>query len=128
MKKILVIDDDKMVLLTLRRLFVKEGYRVIFANSGDEALKLLKESGFNCDLIISDLKMPGMNGVEVLKRIRDILSKMGKAPIPEIIITGYAKEEIYQDALMLNASAYVEKPFDIRPLLEAIYNLIGKCE
>ena len=127
-KKILVIDDDKMVLLTLKRLLVKEGYKVLVARSGDEAMKLLNEVGFECDLIISDLKMPGMTGVEAVRSIRQSLLKLGRVLIPEIIITGYAKEEIYQDALKLNASAYIDKPFDMKPLLEAVHNLIERQE
>ena len=122
MKKILVIDDDEMVLLTLKRLLAKEGYKVLVAKSGDQALKLLSDVGFECDLIISDLKMPGMTGVEAVRSIRESLLKLGRVFIPEIIITGYAKEKIYQDALALKAAAYIDKPFDMKPLLEAIRN------
>ena len=126
MKKILVIDDDKMVLLTLKRLLTKEGYRVIPAKSGVEALQSLKEIGFECDLILSDLKMPNMNGIEAIQEIRKKVAELYKNPIPEIVITGYAKEEIYQEALELKASAYLDKPFNMKPLLETIYNIIGK--
>ena len=74
MKKILVIDDDKMVLLTLKRLLAKEGYRVFPAQNGTEALDLLSSANFEFDLIISDLKMPNMNGIEVIKEIRRLIS------------------------------------------------------
>lgn len=117
-KNILVIDDDKMVLLTLKRLLAKEGYRVSTALSGLEALELIE--GTDYDLIISDLKMPAMDGVETVKKIRGFLSQNNKKLVPEIFITGYAKEEIYNNALALNAAGYIDKPFDIKPLLQTI--------
>lgn len=128
MKKILVIDDDKMVLLTLKRLLAKEGYRVFPAQNGTEALDLLSSANFEFDLIISDLKMPNMNGIEVIKEIRRLISDKKKKPIPEIIITGFAKEEIYLDALKLKAAAYIDKPFDMMPLLETIRKIIGASD
>lgn len=123
-KNILVIDDDRMVLLTLKRLLVKEGYKVSTALSGQEALKLIEQIDF--DLVISDLKMPMMNGIETLKKIREYLTQNKKDPVPEVIITGYAKEDIYQDALALNAAGYIDKPFDIKPLLQTIRGTMGE--
>lgn len=115
---ILLIDDEKLILMTLKRLLTKEGYKVTTAQSGAIALMRIEESDF--DLIISDIKMPEMDGVEAVKEIRGYLAQKGKRPIPEIFITAYAKEEIYQDALKLNVAAYIEKPFDIKALLQAI--------
>jgi len=117
-KRILLIDDDKLVLMTLKRLLTKEGYKVTVAQGGTAALARIEEADF--DLIISDIKMPDMDGVETVRKIREYLTKNGKKTIPEIFISAYAKEDIYQDALKLNASAYVEKPFDIKALLQAI--------
>jgi CheY-like chemotaxis protein len=70
--------------------------------------------------------MPDMDGVETVKRIREYLANSGKSLIPEIFISAYAKEDIYQDALKLDAAAYVEKPFDIKALLQAIKKAIEK--
>ncbi|PIQ89260.1 MAG: hypothetical protein COV72_03995 [Candidatus Omnitrophica bacterium CG11_big_fil_rev_8_21_14_0_20_42_13] len=121
-KNILVIDDDKLVRMTLKRLLSKESYRVSIAESGQEALSLLETNPF--DLIISDLKMPGMNGIETVKRIREYLEQNNKSPVPEIFISAYAKEDIYQEALKLNAKDYLEKPFDIAALLQSIKKAI----
>lgn len=117
-----------MVLLTLKRLLTKEGYRIFPAQNGTEAIDLLSSANFEFDLIISDLKMPNMNGIEVIKEIRRLVSDKRKKPIPEIIITGFAKEEIYLDALKLKAAAYIDKPFDMMPLLETIRKIIGASD
>jgi CheY-like chemotaxis protein len=120
---ILLIDDDKLILMTLKRLLAREGYQVTTALNGEAALKKMEDDGFS--LIISDIKMPQMDGVETVKKIRELLAQKGKNPIPEIFITGYAKEDVYQEALRLNAVAYIEKPFDLRKLQEAVKKIIG---
>lgn len=122
-KSILVIDDDELILRTLKRLLTKEGYKITIAPNAAKAFTEIEQRNF--DLVISDIKMPEMDGVETLKRIRGYLIANNRNQIPEIIITGYAKEKIYQDALKLNAAAYIDKPFDMKPLLEAIHNIIG---
>lgn len=121
-KAILLIDDDKLILMTLKRLLAKEGYKVTTAMGGTIALKRIKEADF--DLIISDLKMPQMNGIETVRAIREYLAKNNKKPTPEIFISAYAKEEIYQEAVKLNAAAYIEKPFDVKALLQAVRKII----
>lgn len=115
-KNILIIDDDKLIAITLRRLLTREGYNVTTARSGIKALALIEKADF--DLIMSDIKMPEMDGIETVKKIRQYLSQNHKKPVPEIFITAYAKEDIYQQALELNACGYIEKPFDIKTLLQ----------
>lgn len=121
-RNILLIDDEKLIVMTLKRLLTKEGYKVSTALSGAIALKRIEESDF--DLIISDIKMPEMDGVETVKRIREYLAQRGKEPVPEIFITAYAKEEIYQSALALKAAGYIEKPFDVKALLQSVKKII----
>jgi CheY-like chemotaxis protein len=123
-KKILVIDDDKLILITLKRLLIREGYQVITALSGQFALKKIEEDNF--DLIISDIKMPQMDGIETVKKIREFLAQHGRNPIPEIFITAYAKEDIFKKALGLNAAGYIEKPFDIKTLQDTVKRLIER--
>ena len=117
-KHILVVDDEKLVTMTLKRLLTKEGYHVTPALSGREAIKLIEES--DVDMIISDIRMPDMDGIETIKKIREILEKSGRKPIPEIFITGFASEESFREAQQLNVVDYVEKPFDIKSLMNAI--------
>lgn len=123
-KSILLIDDDKLVLMTLKRLLVREGYQVTTALNGQTALRKMQEDSF--DLIISDIKMPQMDGIETIKKIREYLAQNNKKLIPEIFITAYAKEEIYQEALKLDASGYIEKPFDVKTLQETVKKLTEK--
>lgn len=122
-KSILLIDDDKLILMTLKRLLAREGYKISTALSGIVALKKIEEEEF--DLVISDIKMPEMNGIETIKRIREYLVQNHKNTIPEIFITAYAKEDIYQEALTLNAAGYIEKPFDIKTLLKTVREATG---
>lgn len=123
-KNILIIDDDKLIAITLSRLLTREGYNVTTARNGKTALSLIQKRDF--DLILSDIKMPEMDGIETVKKIREYLAQNNKRPIPEIFITAYAKEEIYQKALQLNASGYIEKPFDIKALLRTAKEAIEK--
>ncbi|MCX5696393.1 MAG: response regulator [Candidatus Omnitrophica bacterium] len=120
-KSILLIDDDKLILVTLKRLLIREGYQVVTALNGEAALRKMKDDGFS--LIISDIKMPQMDGVETVRKIREFLIQHGKHPIPEVFITGYAKEEICQKARELNAAAYLEKPFDVKALQDTVRKL-----
>ena len=121
-KKILIIDDDRLILMTLKRLLIREGYQVITAINGKLALRKVEDNGF--DLIISDIKMPEMDGIETVKKIREYLTQNNKRSIPEIFITAYAKEEIYQKAKELNAAGYIEKPFDVKTLLQTTKEVI----
>ena len=123
-RQILLIDDDKLIVMTLKRLLTKEGYRVTTALSGLLALERIEESDF--DLIISDIKMPEMDGIETVKKIREYLTQNNKKLVPEIFISAYAKEDIYQEALKLNAAGYIEKPFDIKSLLQTIKESLGE--
>ncbi len=123
-KNILLIDDDKLILMTLKRLLTHEGYQVTTALNGQAALRKMAEDGF--DLIISDIKMPNMDGIETIKKIREFLAQHHKTPIPELFITGYAKEDVYQKALELHAAGYIEKPFDVKTLVQTVKKAIGE--
>jgi len=124
MKKILLIDDDKLILITLKRLLTREGYIVTAALSGQAALRKVEDDDF--DLVISDIRMPQMDGIETVKKIRELIAQKGETPIPEIFITAYAKEDIYQQAKELNAAGYIEKPFDVKTLRDSVKKLIEK--
>lgn len=123
-KNILLVDDDKLVLMTLKRLLSREGYNVVTALNGQAALRRVEENNF--DLIISDIKMPVMDGIEAIKKIREYLARNGKNLLPEIFITAYAEEHMYQDALALNAAGYIEKPFDVKTLVQTVKKAIGE--
>ncbi len=101
---VLIVDDDDLVLQSLKMVLKAAGYRVKTADRGSKALKILEKE--EVDLVITDLKMPSMSGVELLDRI----SKMGK-DLPVIMITAYATVETAVDAMKKGAFDYIMKPF-----------------
>ncbi|MDD2657998.1 MAG: response regulator [Candidatus Pacebacteria bacterium] len=117
-KNMLVIDDEGLVTKSLGKLLTKEGYNAVIASGAAEAMEKLKASNF--DLIISDIMMPQIDGIEAIRKLRQIQKDAGRQPIPEIIITGYADQEKYKEALKLGVSDYIFKPFDTQQFLEAI--------
>ncbi len=117
-KKILLIDDEELVIKSLLRLLSVEGYEVVVAKSGVEATEKVKQADF--DLIISDVRMPGLNGIETIEQIRDYLKRLNKKTIPEILITGYADIDKYEKAMDLKVVDYLYKPFDISDLLSLV--------
>jgi len=117
-KNILVIDDEELVTESLKRLLIKEGYNVVIAKNNQEALKTIKEKDFN--LIISDIRIPEIDGVEIVKNIREYLKQNGKAIVPEILITGYASNESFKQAQELKVADYIYKPFDIKEFLKIV--------
>lgn len=101
---VLVVDDEKMMRDLVERILSKEGFAVDTAPSGKEALKKLEKNPV--DLIISDIKMPGMDGLELLKAVKS------KHPdISVIMMTAFGDTYAVKDALLLGADEYVTKPF-----------------
>ena len=101
--QVLVIDDDEVVGRSFDRVLSDKGYEVRTAMSGEEALNTMKESDF--DVVFTDIKMPGMDGLEVTQRIKE------RCPwTPVVVITGYGSEENEARAAVLGASGFVRKP------------------
>jgi two-component system response regulator HydG/two-component system response regulator AtoC len=122
-KNILIIDDEELITKSLLKFLNKEGYEAAIAKSGAEALEKITEADFN--LIISDVRMPDMDGIETIKQIREYLEKANKKPIPEVLITGYADVDKYQAAMQLEVADYLYKPFDNNDFLKIIKKTIG---
>lgn len=102
---ILIIDDNALLCDTLRDFLALEGYPVDTALDGASGLEKLRRGGY--DLVISDIKMPGLSGLDVLRAIRE------RSPDTEVILmTGYASLETAVEALRLGAYDYILKPFD----------------
>ena len=114
--KILVIDDEDIVRLSCSRSLVPEGYELKMAKNGPEGLKLLEEETF--DLVLTDLKMPNMDGIEVLGTIKE---KWPKTDV--VIVTGYQTVETAVKAIKIGAFDYVEKPFTPDSLLATVANV-----
>lgn len=114
-KNILVIDDEELIIRSLTKLLEKEGYTVLIAKNGSDALAMSEEEDF--DLIIADIRMPGINGVDTVESIFKDLEQKQKNKTPVIFITGYADKDIEERAKTLNPIAYIYKPFDISTLV-----------
>jgi DNA-binding response OmpR family regulator len=113
MKKILIIEDDANIVLGLESALHDEHYETLAAYTGPEGLRLAK--AHHPDLLILDLMLPGMSGLEICKRLRD-----EKIMTPVIMLTAKAAEEDKVLGLELGADDYVTKPFSLRELLARV--------
>ncbi len=115
MKRILVVDDDTSLRVYLQEELAEMGYEVRTASSAPEALKIVEKEPL--DLVILDIRMPGMTGIEALPRIIGL-----KENLPVILNTAYSQ---YKDDFMAwAANAYVVKSFDLTELKEKIQELL----
>jgi len=121
-KSVLVIDDDQVVIRTVERYLKTCEYHVEIAQSGREAVKKMKRSNF--ELIIADIRMPGMGDLATLKRIRE--SNLDKEKIPAVIITGYAgDDDSCKKAEKLGIVECIYKPFDLEEFIAVIRRNLG---
>src|SRR4030067_3562576 len=104
-ERILVVDDEYLIRWTLHQKLMKEGYEVLLAETGEEALGKVKEEA--PDLVLLDIKLPGMDGYEVLEKALNI-----DPNIVPIMITAYEDVEGVVKAMRLGAFDFITKPFD----------------
>lgn len=115
---ILVVDDEEMMRELLEDVLALEGYSVATAEDGKAALVRVKEC--NPLLVISDIKMPRMNGFELLKSLKERYPNLRV-----IIMTGYSDDFTVKDALRLNADEYIIKPFNTQDIMAVVKSVIG---
>jgi len=119
--KILVVDDEKDVQLLFQQRFRKEikkgEMNFAFAFSGEEALEYLGQNLQEAVLILSDINMPGMSGLELLERIK---SDYNNPPPIVMMITAYGDEQNYNEAKRLGADDFLTKPVDFKSLKEKL--------
>jgi CheY-like chemotaxis protein len=118
MREILIVEDEEDLINILGIVLEDEGYKVTKASSAEEALLLCQTQP--PDLIISDVKMGGMDGFALLEIIKATVSLKN---IPFIFLTSFAETEARKKGLRLGANAYITKPFDVDPLLEIVLKL-----
>lgn len=124
MKKILVVDDEKALRDILKKIFTQEGYIVQTAGDGKEAISKLKNDklrtsgGREIDLLITDLRMPGIDGVKMLLEIEKV-----RPEIKVAIITGYPLDPSIRKKIDDGVYAYFAKPFDNEKLVEYVKGL-----
>src|SRR5512147_1006514 len=102
--KILVLDDDPVVTLSCKRILGAEGYNIITADKGEDAIKRISNEEF--DLLISDIRLPDINGITVLREAKFVQPKLDV-----VIITGYPTLEDAKESVKLGAFEFIEKPF-----------------
>ena len=112
-RKILIVDDDRQILEMLSELLEEEGYSPESAIDGEQALNKLENENYH--LVISDVRMPGIDGFEVLKQVKE---KYKNTKV--LLMTGYTDDYDISDALILGADDYITKPFDIPKVLLAV--------
>lgn len=110
---ILVVDDEKDTCLLLNQVLEREGYIVDSANSGVEALNILKKKKIN--LVITDLNMPEMDGLTLIREARKLKTKA-----KFIMMTAYGEIETYLDAINMGAFDYLNKPMEISDIRKAV--------
>ncbi|SKA70943.1 Response regulator receiver domain-containing protein [Paucidesulfovibrio gracilis DSM 16080] len=108
--KIMIVDDEQRLLYTTKKLFSKIGIDVLTASSGEDALRLLESETVH--VVFLDIKMPGMDGLKVLKEIKKI-----NPMIEVIMLTGHASLEAAVEGIRLGAADYLIKPVSMKSLL-----------
>lgn len=119
MPKILVIDDEKPIRDALQNILTAEHYEVDIVENGKKGLEMLKDNGY--DVVLCDIKMPGMDGLEVMTKANEISSET-----PFILISGHGTIEIAVEAVKKGAYDFISKPPDLNRLLITIRNAVEK--
>lgn len=115
--KILVVDDEEGARELFYTILTDEGYSITLANNGEEALGIFKNDGF--DLVITDIKMPVMDGLQLLQEIRKLGSKTDV-----IMVTAYGEVESYLKAMSLGAAEYINKPIRVKELKRIVHKVL----
>ncbi len=116
--RILVVDDESYVRDLLRRVLARRGHEVDVAADGGAALELLE--GEDYDLVLTDVVMPGIDGFELLRRV-----KSAYPSVKVIVLTGYARKQSISDFLLYGADEYLSKPFQVQALLDSVERIAG---
>jgi DNA-binding response OmpR family regulator len=116
--RLLVVDDDDDMRALLRRTLESDGYEVAERDRGTHVLEALRGSPF--DLIVLDKEMPGLNGLDLLPLLRREFPQL-----PVVFVTAFGGRQVEASALRLGAASYLEKPFRLGQLLDAIDGLIS---
>lgn len=111
--RVVIVDDDREVRLSLQEILAESGYKAHTFDNGDDALSYLADQG--ADLVLTDIRMPGMNGMELLDSILAV-----KADIPVILMTAFADIDMTVTAIKIGAFDFIFKPYDVGYMLKAV--------
>ncbi|MEZ4664776.1 MAG: response regulator [Caldilineaceae bacterium] len=121
-QKILIVDDEANIVISLQFLMEQAGYAVEIARTGDEALEKL--DAFLPDLVLLDIMLPGVNGFEICQRIRE---SAAWRHMKVVILTARGREVEVAKGFALGADAYITKPFSTRNLLEEVQRCLAEA-
>lgn len=116
--RVLVVDDERAIRDTLREILEDAGYEVAVAEDGVKALEQFNQERY--DVVLCDIKMPGMDGIELLDKLQ------AESEVPVVMVSGHGTIETAVDALKRGAYDYIEKPLDLNRLLVSIRNALDK--
>lgn len=119
--KVLLVEDDQWIRDSLRRFFANESCALMAVETGEDALEIIK--GNACDIIITDYRLPGMDGLELLKKAQRLNPR---ARVKKILITAYMTEAVISEAFRLGVHEFIEKPFSTEDLEEALVRVLEK--
>jgi len=119
--KILVVDDEDIVLESCQAVFELEGFEVMLVPSADKALKAMQNDDFS--VLIVDVKMPKHDGIYLMKKIKEQWPD-----IPIIVMSGYSTTETIQEAFKVGAASFIAKPFEPDELVKTVRQIIEKEE
>lgn len=117
MKKILIVDDQPGIRMLLEEVFSKEGFHTLTAGNGREALNAFEAE--RPELVLLDMKIPGMDGIEILKRM-----KQECEGVQVVMMTAYGELNLIEEAKNWGAVRHFTKPFDVFELRETVKNLL----
>jgi len=119
--EILLIDDDEWIRDSLCMFFESEGCRLTALETAEEGMKALKKHAY--DILVTDYRLPGMDGLEFLRRIQDMQPQVMK-----VLITAYKSEDIVSEAMRLGVQDFIEKPFTTKTIEESLTRLVKEHE
>jgi len=117
---ILVVDDDRLIIDTAQKVLVRLGYSVITAGGGRQGLEIFREQWQGLDLVMLDIVMPGMDGIEVARAMRNI-----NPDVKIIFVTGYEESEIHQGSVERHGEVVLRKPYSILQLSRLLHGRLN---
>ena len=118
LKEILIVDDQPGIRLLLNEVFKKEGFHTHLAANGFDALKIAETTTLDCALL--DMKIPGMDGLEILERLKAI-----QPTIPVVMMTAYVEQHMIDSATELGVAKYFTKPFNIFEMRDEVKKILA---
>jgi two-component system response regulator (stage 0 sporulation protein F) len=117
LKTILIVDDQTGIRLLLNEVFKKEGFQTLMAANGPQALKQAEEN--SPDIVLLDMKIPGMDGIEILKNLKRM-----RQDIKVIMMTAYGELDVIKESMVSGACCYYTKPFDVFEIRDAVKEML----